>query len=151
MQCTVRQQDQHTERQQYTVAQKAFPRFGGGAVPHLRQEAKGLSSTQGSNLLSPVERTCWDSSRLKIIRQSKEKSAILGHNCPALRTSETVPSATLAETGVHCYSDSHTELGTACGNTAGAGTLEITDPGNSDVTRSMPEHTGDKKTKKVRS
>ncbi|KAK7813897.1 hypothetical protein U0070_011004 [Myodes glareolus] len=89
-----------------------------------------------------VERACWDSSRLKIIRQRKEKSAILGHNCPALRTSETVP--TLAETGVHRYSDSHPELGTACENTAGAGTLEIIDPGDSDITRSMPEHTGTK-------
>lgn len=60
-----------------------------------------------------------------------------------------MPNATLFETGVHRYSDSSTELGTACENTTGSGTLEIIDPGDSDIIQSTPEHTGDKKTKKV--
>lgn len=87
-------------------------------------------------MLSTVKITCWDSSRLKII-------------CPALRASETLSSAILAETGVHRYSDSHIELGRACEKHRGAGTWVTTDPGNSDIIRSMPEYTGDKKTKKV--
>ncbi|CAO2616738.1 60S ribosomal protein L30 [Lemmus lemmus] len=90
-----------------------------------------------------------DSSRLKIIRQGNAKSAILSHNCPALRTSETVYNVTLAESGVHHYSDSHTELGTACEKHHGAGTWAIIDLGDSDIIQSTPKHTGDKKTKKV--
>lgn len=100
-------------------------------------------------MLSTVTSTCWDSSRLKIIRQGKVKSAILRHNGPALRTSETISNAMLAETGVHHYSDSHIELGRACEKHRGAGARVTTDPGDSGIIRSMPEHTGDKKTKKV--
>ena len=49
-------------------------------------------------MLPTVKSTCWDSSRLKIIRQGKAKSGILSHNCPAWRTSETVSNdATLAK------------------------------------------------------
>ena len=46
-------------------------------------------------------------------------------------------------TGVH-HSGSNAEPGTACGKAHGARTLAIVEPADSDITRSMPEQTGDK-------
>ena len=47
----------------------------------------------------------------------------------------------LAKTGVHHYKGTNVELGTACGKYFRVGTLVITDPGDSDIIRTMP--TGD--------
>lgn len=44
----------------------------------------------------------------------------------------------LAKTGVHHYSGNNIELGTACGKYFRVCTLSITDPGDSDIIRSMP-------------
>ena len=44
----------------------------------------------------------------------------------------------LAKTGVHHYSGNNIELGTACGKYFRVATLSITDPGDSDIIRSMP-------------
>ena len=45
----------------------------------------------------------------------------------------------LAKTGVHHYSGNNIELGTACGKYFRVATLSITDPGDSDIIRSMPQ------------
>ena len=45
----------------------------------------------------------------------------------------------LAKTGVHHYSGNNNELGTACGNYFSVCTLSITDPGDSDIIRAMPQ------------
>lgn len=58
-----------------------------------------------------------------------------------LRKSEIEYYAMLAKTGVHHYSGNNIELGTACGKYFRVCTLSITDPGDSDIIRSMP--TGD--------
>lgn len=45
----------------------------------------------------------------------------------------------LAKTGVHHYSGNNIELGTACGKYFRVCTLSITDPGDSDIIRTLPE------------
>ncbi|XDA73946.1 hypothetical protein R6Z07F_004166 [Ovis aries] len=82
---------------------------------------------------------------LKMIRQGKAKLVILANNCPALRKSEIEYYAMLAKTGVHHYSGNNIELGTACGKYYRVCTLAIIDPGDSDIIRSMPEQTGEKR------
>ncbi|XP_045145268.1 60S ribosomal protein L30-like [Echinops telfairi] len=81
---------------------------------------------------------------LKMIRQGKAKLVVLANNCPALRKSEIEYYAMLAKTGVHHYSGHNIELGTACGKSCRVCTLAITDPGDADIIRSMPEQTGEK-------
>lgn len=44
----------------------------------------------------------------------------------------------LAKTGVHHYSGNNIELGTACGKYFRVSTLSVTDPGDSDIIRSIP-------------
>ena len=44
----------------------------------------------------------------------------------------------LAKTGVHYYTGDNVELGTACGKYFRVSTLSITDPGDSDIIRTMP-------------
>ncbi|XP_053431520.1 60S ribosomal protein L30-like [Nycticebus coucang] len=76
---------------------------------------------------------------LKMIRQGKVKLVILANNCPALRKSEIEYHVTSAKIGVHHYSGNNIELGTACGKYYRVCTLAITDPGDSDIIRSMTE------------
>ena len=54
------------------------------------------------------------------------------------RRSEIEYYAMLAKTGVHHYSGNNNELGTACGKYFRVCTLSITDPGDSDIIRTMP-------------
>ncbi|CAH1247446.1 large ribosomal subunit protein eL30 [Branchiostoma lanceolatum] len=75
---------------------------------------------------------------LKVLRQGKAKLIIIANNTPALRKSEIEYYAMLAKTGVHHYSGNNIELGTACGKYFRVCTLAITDPGDSDIIRSMP-------------
>jgi len=79
---------------------------------------------------------------LKTLRQGKAKLVILASNCPALRKSEIEYYAMLAKTGVHHYTGNNIELGTACGKYFRVCTLAITDPGDSDIIRSMPAAAG---------
>ena len=78
-------------------------------------------------------------STLKTLRQGKSKLVIIGSNTPQLRKSEIEYYAMLSKTGVHHYSGNNIELGTACGKYFRVGVLSITDPGDSDIIRSMPE------------
>ncbi|XP_047371730.1 60S ribosomal protein L30-like [Sciurus carolinensis] len=81
---------------------------------------------------------------LKIIRHGKAKLVILTNNCSALRKSETEYHAVLAKTGVHHYKGNNIELSTACRKHYRVCTLSITDPGDTDIIRSIPEQTGEK-------
>lgn len=56
------------------------------------------------------------------------------------RKSEIEYYAMLAKTGVHHYSGNNIELGTACGKYFRVCTLSITDPGDSDIIRTLPEN-----------
>merc|ERR1711865_975335 len=78
-------------------------------------------------------------STLKTLRQGKSKLVIISNNCPPLRKSEIEYYAMLAKTGVHHYSGNNVILGTACGKYFRCSALTITDPGDSDIIRSMPE------------
>lgn len=75
---------------------------------------------------------------LKNLRQGKAKLVIIANNTPPLRKSEIEYYAMLAKTGVHHYSGSNIELGSACGRYFRVGSLTITDPGDSDIIKSMP-------------
>ncbi|XP_052037901.1 uncharacterized protein LOC127685114 [Apodemus sylvaticus] len=80
---------------------------------------------------------------LMMIRQGKAKLAILANNCPALRKSEIEYYAMLPKTGVHHHSGDNIELGTASRKFYRVCTLAVTDPCDSDIIRSTPEHTGE--------
>merc|ERR1712083_891906 len=75
---------------------------------------------------------------LKTLRQGKAKLVIIATNTPQLRKSEIDYYAMLAKTGVHHYTGNNIELGTACGKYFRVSVLSITDPGDSDIIRSMP-------------
>jgi len=64
---------------------------------------------------------------------------IISNNTPPLRKSEIEYYAMLAKTGVHHYSGNNIELGSVCGKYFRVGTLTITDPGDSDIIKTMPE------------
>merc|ERR1712012_1079388 len=76
---------------------------------------------------------------LETLRMGKAKLVIIANNTPPLRKSEIEYYAMLAKTGVHHYSGNNIELGTACGKYFRVCTLSITDPGDSDIIRSMPQ------------
>merc|ERR1711993_38937 len=76
---------------------------------------------------------------LETLRQGKAKLVIIANNTPPLRKSEIEYYAMLAKTGVHHYTGNNIELGTACGKYFRVCTLSITDPGDSDIIRSMPK------------
>merc|ERR1711941_33485 len=75
---------------------------------------------------------------LKTIRSAKAKLVLIASNCPALRKSEIEYYAMLSKTGVHHYHGDNNELGTACGRYYRVSVLSITDPGDSDIIRSLP-------------
>nr|ABZ04241.1 ribosomal protein rpl30 [Lineus viridis] len=75
---------------------------------------------------------------LKTLRQGKAKLVIIANNTPPLRKSEIEYYAMLAKTGVHHYNGNNIDLGTACGKYFRVTVLSITDPGDSDIIRSMP-------------
>lgn len=76
------------------------------------------------------------------LRQGKAKLIIIANNTPSLRKSEIEYYAMLAKTGVHHYSGNNVELGTACGKYFRVCAMSITDPGDSDIIRSMPSGDG---------
>merc|ERR1712130_392123 len=75
---------------------------------------------------------------LKTLRSGKSKLVTIANNTPPLRKSEIEYYAMLAKTGVHHYAGNNNELGTACGKYFRVCTLSITDPGDSDIIRTMP-------------
>jgi len=77
-------------------------------------------------------------STLKSLRSGKSKLVIISNNCPPLRKSEIEYYAMLAKTGVHHYTGNNIDLGTACGKYYRVSVLSITDPGDSDIIRTVP-------------
>jgi len=77
-------------------------------------------------------------STLKSLRSGKSKLVIIANNCPPLRKSEIEYYAMLAKTGVHHYTGNNIDLGTACGKYFRVSVLSITDPGDSDIIRTVP-------------
>ena len=67
------------------------------------------------------------------------KLILISSNCPPLRKSEIEYYAMLAKTAVHHYSGNNITLGTACGKMFRTSVLSITDIGDSDILRSIPE------------
>jgi large subunit ribosomal protein L30e len=88
-------------------------------------------------------------STLKSLRSGKSKLVIIANNAPPLRKSEIEYYAMLSKTGVHHYGGNNIDLGTACGKYFRVSALSITDPGDSDIIRSMPgaEQTEEKEEK----
>jgi large subunit ribosomal protein L30e len=74
-------------------------------------------------------------STLKSLRKGKAKLIIIGNNCPPLRKSEIEYYAMLAKTGVHHYSGSAADLGTACGKFFPVSAMSVIDAGDSDIMR----------------
>ena len=75
---------------------------------------------------------------LKTLRSGKTKLIIVSNNIPPVRRSEIEYYAMLSKTGVHHYSGNNVDLGTACGKYFRVSVLAITDPGDSDIIKSMP-------------
>mmetsp|Transcript_10372 Transcript_10372/g.25430 ORF Transcript_10372/g.25430 Transcript_10372/m.25430 type:complete len:129 (+) Transcript_10372:35-421(+) len=76
---------------------------------------------------------------IKSLRSGKAKLVIISNNCPPLRKSEIEYYAMLAKTGVHHYAGNNVDLGTSCGRYYRVSCMSITDPGDSDIIKSMPE------------
>jgi len=77
-------------------------------------------------------------STLKALRQGKAWLIIIADNCPPLKKSEIEYYAMLAKTGVHHYTGKNIDLGTACGKLFRVSCLAITDPGDSDIVKTIP-------------
>ena len=77
---------------------------------------------------------------LKSLRSGKSKLVIISNNIPPLRKSEIEYYAMLAkDTGVHHYQGNNVDLGTACGRYYRVSCCSITDPGDSDIIKALPE------------
>merc|ERR1712151_390758 len=74
---------------------------------------------------------------LKSLRGGKSKLILISSNVPPLRKSEIEYFAMLSKTGVHHYSGTNIDLGTACGKYFRVSCLSITDPGDSDIVKQM--------------
>jgi len=72
------------------------------------------------------------------LRNGDSKLVLVSNNCPPLRKSEIEYYAMLSKTTVHHFAGSNSELGTACGKLFKCSVLSITDPGDSDIIRSLP-------------
>merc|ERR1712073_257612 len=71
-------------------------------------------------------------------KKVKKSNESINSRLALVRKSEIEYYAMLAKTGVHHYVGNNIELGTACGKYFRVCTLSITDPGDSDIIRSMP-------------
>ncbi|XP_034472109.1 60S ribosomal protein L30-like [Drosophila innubila] len=77
---------------------------------------------------------------LKTLRQGKAKLVLIANNTPSLRKSEIEYYAMFAKSEVEHNSGSNIELGTACGKYFRVCILSITDPGDSDIIRSLTDN-----------
>merc|ERR1712167_120034 len=78
-------------------------------------------------------------STLKTLRNGKAKLVLISSNCPALRKSELEYYAMLAKCGVHHFTGTNNELGTACGNYFRTSVMAIMDAGDSDIMKMVEE------------
>lgn len=73
---------------------------------------------------------------LKALRNGKAKLVIVAVNTPPIRKSEVEYYSMLAKTGVHHFTGTNNELGTACGKYFRVSCLAVLDAGDSDILRS---------------
>merc|ERR1712097_153510 len=78
-------------------------------------------------------------STLKTLRNGKAKLVLISSNCPALRKSELEYYAMLAKCGVHHFTGTNNELGTACGKYFRTSVMAIMDAGDSDIMKMVDE------------
>merc|ERR1712226_1254552 len=111
--------------------------FEMGAQKKVKKSAESINSRLA--LVTKSGKYCLGYKQtLKTLRSGKSKLVITAGNTPPLRKSEIEYYAMLAKTGVHHYAGNNNELGTACGKYFRVCTLSITDPGDSDIIRTMP-------------
>ena len=113
-------------------------------IPPVPSQQKSKSAKEGiNNRLQIVMRsgkyTLGYKTTLKSLRSGKSKLVIISNNCPPLRKSEIEYYAMLAKTGVHHYQGNNVDLGTACGRYYRVSCCSITDPGDSDIIKALPE------------
>ena len=112
--------------------------------PSVSSQQKSKNAKEGiNNRLQIVMRsgkyTLGYKTTLKSLRSGKSKLVIISNNCPPLRKSEIEYYAMLAKTGVHHYQGNNVDLGTACGRYYRVSCCSITDPGDSDIIKALPE------------
>jgi len=76
-------------------------------------------------------------STIKTIRTGKAKLVIVSNNTPPLRKSELEYYAMLSRCPLYNYTGNNIDLGTACGKYYRVSSLAITNPGDSDIIKSM--------------
>uniref|UniRef100_A0A6G1SK54 Large ribosomal subunit protein eL30 n=1 Tax=Aceria tosichella TaxID=561515 RepID=A0A6G1SK54_9ACAR len=112
-------------------------------APLDRAKAKKAASESINSRLALVMKSgqycCGVRQTLKTLRLGKAKLVIISSNTPPLRRSEIEYYAMLSKTGVHHFAGSNSDLGAACGKLYRVGALSITDPGDSDIIKSMPQ------------
>lgn len=74
---------------------------------------------------------------LKSLRQGSSFAVLVANNCPPLQKSEIEYYAMMAKTTVHHFAGNNIDLGTACGKYFRVSCLSITDPGDSDILRTL--------------
>ena len=70
---------------------------------------------------------------IKSLRNHTGKLVIISNNCPPLRKSEIEYYAMLSKVGVHHYTGTGSDLGTACGKYFNVSVMAVTDAGDSDI------------------
>jgi len=114
------------------------------AAPAAPTSKKGKKAMENINsrlalVMKSGKYTLGYKSTLKTLRQGKAWLVIIADNCPPLKKSEIEYYAMLAKTGVHHYTGNNIDLGTACGKYFRVSCLSVTDPGDSDIVRDMPQ------------
>merc|ERR1712238_490514 len=122
----------------FRVFKKSHSKTTMGAQKKQKKTVESINSRLALVMKSGKFCLCYKKT-LDTLRMGKAKLVIIANNTPPLRKSEIEYYAMLAKTGVHHYSGNNIELGTACGKYFRVCTLSITDPGDSDIIRSMPQ------------
>lgn len=74
---------------------------------------------------------------LGLLKLVAAKLVIVSANCPPLRRAEVEYYSILAKTGVHFYGGNNIELGITCGKFHRVSCMAVTEPGDSDIIRSI--------------
>jgi large subunit ribosomal protein L30e len=125
------------DKKQTKKGEKAAP----AAVPEAKSSKKAMENINSrlALVMKSGKYTLGYNSTLQTLRQGKAWLVIIADNCPPLKKSEIEYYAMLAKTGVHHYTGNNIDLGTACGKYFRVSCLSITDPGDSDIVRDMPQ------------
>jgi len=78
---------------------------------------------------------------MKSLRQGKAKMVLIANNTPPIRKSEIEYYAMLSKCGVYHYNGNNIDLGTACGKYFRVSCMSITNPGDSDIIKTLQPQT----------